>query len=219
MTARNPIPATDAIMHSGSVPLVRFWFPATFLLCLLLFLTYSPALAEEYLLYQPNPVESDASPQPGEGVLVKKITIRRGATLSALSRQFSGKGAYFPQILLFNKIRNPNLIYAGQDLLVPLSKTLPSQKLQLPSSGMPAKSSARSAARFQKRAISKKSAKKKVPSAERQLYAQATALFAQGNYRKALDGFDRFLEKYPNSTLVPEAILYRGDCFLRLSGS
>jgi len=205
--------------QSGIAPLVWIWFPATFLLCLLFFLTCSPAFAGEYLLYQPNPVESDASPQPGEGVLVKKITVRRGDTLSALSRQFSGKATYFPQILLFNKIRNPNLIYADQELLVPLSRPLPAQKLRLPASGMPAKSRARSATRNQTQAILKNSVKKEVPSAERQLYAQAEAFFAQGRYHEALDGFNLFLKEYPHSSLVPEAILYRGDCFLRLSGS
>lgn len=219
MTASKNIPATDAMTQSGIVPLVWIWFPATFLLCVLFSLPCSPVLAGEYLLYQPNPVESDASPQPGEGVLVKKITVRRGDTLSALSRQFSGKGTYFPQILLFNKIRNPNLIYADQELLVPLSRPLSSKKSRLPASGMPAKSRVRSATRNQTRAIYKNGVKKEVSSAERQLYGQAEALFAQGKYREALDGFNHFLKEYPHSSLVPEAILYRGDCFLRLSGS
>ncbi|WP_298433675.1 LysM peptidoglycan-binding domain-containing protein [Geobacter sp.] len=76
--------------------------------------------AEEYLLYTPEPSEGKRPADPDEGVLVKRITIRRGDTLYALSRKYGGKGGYYPQILLFNLIKNPDLIYAGNKLLVPL---------------------------------------------------------------------------------------------------
>lgn len=80
----------------------------------------APATGAEYLRYAPEP--SDGKPQagPDEGVLVKRITIEKGDTLYSLSRKFSGKGTYFSQILLFNEIANPDLIYAGKGLLVPL---------------------------------------------------------------------------------------------------
>ncbi|AJE04458.1 LysM peptidoglycan-binding domain-containing protein [Geobacter pickeringii] len=76
--------------------------------------------AEEYLLYSPEASEGKRPAGPDEGVLVKSITIRKGDTLYSLSRKYGGKGGYYPQILLFNLIKNPDLIYAGNKLLVPL---------------------------------------------------------------------------------------------------
>ncbi len=219
MTARKNIPETDAMVQSGIASLVRFWFPATILLGLVLFVPYSLALADDYLLYLPNSVEKAVPPLPGEGVLVKKITIKWGDTLTTLSRQFSGKGSYFSQILLFNKIRNPDLIFAGQELLVPLSEPHSLKKQLLPTRVPPVKSRTHAATRYQNRAIPKDTGESEVSSAERQLYEQAAASFAKGKYREALDGFNSFLERYPHSTLAPDASLYRGDCFLRLSGT
>ena len=74
----------------------------------------------EYLRYAPQPSEGKPLSGPDEGILVKRITIEKGDTLYSLSRKYSGKGTYFSQILLFNEIDNPNLIYAGKGLLVPL---------------------------------------------------------------------------------------------------
>lgn len=74
----------------------------------------------EYLRYAPEPSDGKPLSGPEEGVLVKRITIEKGDTLYGLSRKYSGKGTYFSQILLFNEIANPNLIYAGHKLLVPL---------------------------------------------------------------------------------------------------
>jgi TolA-binding protein len=218
MIVRKNNPETDALNQTGIVPLLLFRFPVFFFLCLLLFLTCSSAMAGEYLLYQPNPAESEVPPLPGEGVLVKKIIIKRGDTLSALSRQFSGKGNYFPQILLFNKIRNPNLIYAGKELLVPLSESHSLQKPLLPTKDLSDETAAQNATRSKPGASSKKSNRNHVASAERHLYAQSAAFFAQGKYREALQGFNRFLKLYPHSSLAPDASLYRGDCFLKMSG-
>ncbi len=56
------------------------------------------------------------------GILVQEIEVRKGDTLYDLSRKFSGHGMYFPQILLFNSIKNPNLIRTGDTLRIPVSK-------------------------------------------------------------------------------------------------
>ncbi|MRR38685.1 LysM peptidoglycan-binding domain-containing protein, partial [bacterium] len=80
----------------------------------------APASGAEYLRYAPEPADGKPLRGPDEGVLVKRITIEKGDTLYSLSRKFSGKGTYFSQILLFNEIENPDLIYAGKGLLVPL---------------------------------------------------------------------------------------------------
>ena len=80
-----------------------------------------PAWSQQYFLYAPQPVES-AENVPGQnGILVQEIEIRKGDTLSAISRKITGHGMYYPQILLFNSIKNPNLIYAGTTLKVPVT--------------------------------------------------------------------------------------------------
>ncbi|RNC72299.1 MAG: LysM peptidoglycan-binding domain-containing protein [Desulfuromonadales bacterium] len=79
-----------------------------------------PAVGADYLLYAPEKSDGKAPSGPNEGVLVKSITIQRGDTLYSLSRKYSGKGTYYPQILLFNEIVNPDMIYAGNKIMVPL---------------------------------------------------------------------------------------------------
>ena len=156
-------------------------------------MTVPASSAEEYSLFLPAPVEIDKITPPASGILVKKITIKRGDNLTALSRKYSGKGGYYPQILLFNKIRNPNLIYTGRPLLVPVSFDREVKKIKS----------------FQTQ---------QGPSAEELLYANSRNLFDSGEYRAALAGFTRFLSDYPHSSLAADAALYRADCLLRLSG-
>ena len=79
-----------------------------------------PARGQQFLLYTPQPSTSGQTPSQ-DGILVQEIEIQKGDTLSALSRKFSGRGMYYPQILLFNSIKNPNLIYTGDTLRIPLS--------------------------------------------------------------------------------------------------
>lgn len=86
----------------------------------LIICTSLPASAQQYLLYKPQPAPSGIDTAAQDGILVQEIEIRKGDTLYDLSRKFSGRGMYFPQILLFNSIKNPNLIYAGDSLKVPL---------------------------------------------------------------------------------------------------
>lgn len=81
-----------------------------------------PAWGEQYLLYSPHPVTPGQSATLQEGILVREIEIQNGDTLSALSRKFSGRAMYFPQILLFNSIKNPDLIYSGSTLKVPVTQ-------------------------------------------------------------------------------------------------
>src|SRR6185369_7058551 len=88
---------------------------------LLLFSLVSPALGQEYLLYSPKPLAPEETAQAKDGVLVREVPVQSGDTLSGISRRFSGHGSYYPQILLFNDIKNPNLIYAGDTLKVPVT--------------------------------------------------------------------------------------------------
>lgn len=51
----------------------------------------------------------------------KTYTVKRGDTLWGIAKQFYGNGAKYPSIFNANrgKIKNPNLIYPGQVLIVP----------------------------------------------------------------------------------------------------
>ncbi len=101
-----------------------------------------PAWGQQYLLYTPQVVTSGQIPPSQGGIIVQEIEIQKGDTLSKISRKFSGRGMYFPQILLFNSIKNPNLIYAGKMLKVPVTtnRTIDSEVKDTPPPGASHKS-------------------------------------------------------------------------------
>lgn len=173
----------------------------------------------DYYLYVPHEVKKAKIPAGESGVLVKEVVIRRGETLSGLSRRYSGRSSWYPQILLFNKIKNPNRIYAGHTIRVPVRKEgaagsfveteramepvpLPrTETSTIPSPG---------------------AAEKKAPTAgqkpgEQRLYDSSMSLFNSGKYRQALTAFDRFLTSYPDSPFAPEVSLRRAEAYLKLS--
>jgi len=179
----------------------------------------SPAFAtEEYYLYKPEKVQSPRIPKPGDALLTRTITVQSGDTLKRLSRKYSGRGAFFPQILLFNRIKNPDLIYAGDRLRVPvtlaagLSGATVNEKrakaqAEKPGAGKNASAHAR---------------QRKAPAASEKagerLFRHGVTAFATGHYRKALAIFNRYLAAYPNSPDAAEAALYRAECYMKLSG-
>lgn len=81
-----------------------------------------PAWGEQYLLYSPQTITAEQKSTIQDGILVQEIEIKKGDTLYDLSHKFNGHGMYFSQILLFNSIKNPNLIYTGDKLRVPVSQ-------------------------------------------------------------------------------------------------
>lgn len=81
-----------------------------------------PVWGQQYFLYTPQPASSDQKTSTKDGVLVKEVEVRKGDTLYDLSHKYSGRGMYYPQILLFNSIKNPNLIYSGDMLKVPVTQ-------------------------------------------------------------------------------------------------
>jgi len=213
-------------------------------LCLLLF-SLLPLVAEssEYMLFSPRPIEGELlMPERGKGVLVKRITIQRGDTLSQISRDFSGKGSYFPQILLFNDITNPDRIFAGKELMVPVSKQTALSESSAPRGQVspPVKKSAVSktarakqsapkttapAVKHQRPGADKPAAKKQVPDStqlryqdEQDSYSKALNAYRREEHEQALALFSRFLERYPSSPLAPDASLYKAECLLKLAG-
>ena len=183
----------------------------------------------DYFLYAPQPAGSGASIGTGEdGVVVKEITIRKGDTLSAISRAFSGRASYFPQILLFNQISDPDLIYAGRTLRVPVAHAAAKQKgravLQAPvRQEAPPVIDYRRPAEQQMDLVVPAPAPAveptEVPDAkgEQGLYEKAVKAYRGKTCADALPFLDSFLTQYPASSLAPDVALLRADCHLRLS--
>lgn len=191
----------------------------------------APSHGEDYLLYAPKPASGDQLPaSPEQGVLVRRVTIKRGDTLSGLSRQHTGVASWFPQALLFNTISNPDLIYTGDSLLIPVR---PGQRKSVKK---PAKAKAKAKAKASSRpaasrpSLRQKSAAPSAPVAgpvkaetrpalaeEQQLYQQAKRAYLVADYTKSLELFGAFLRRYPQSPLAADASLYQADSLLRLS--
>ena len=197
------------------------------------------AYAEDYLLYTPQKVEKSEPPaSPRDGVLVQSRVIRKGDTLSRLSKEMTGKGSYYPQILLFNKIADPDLIYAGDTLLVPVSAkaAIPKGKARVrharrkavaapvaSTSGTETKSAVVTEPPAQPLKPAATSAShpapaKPVVSAEQRAYDQAKGLFAKKKYARAAEQFEKFLTTYPNSPKAPDAALYKAECYEKMAG-
>ena len=212
----------------------------------LLVLALVPAAqgAGEFYLYEPKPVDKPADlAEPGDGVLVRSITIKRGDTLSALSRRYSGKGSYFPQILLFNEIVNPNLIYAGKELKVPVTTESGLKRGDEATAGTREPAAKRKKSRKTAvtstqpvTAVPRKTEKVATPPApvtraaetaappavqsstpEQKLYEKAIAEYRASQYGRAQQTFASFLDRYPSSPLAPDAALYKAECLLKQS--
>jgi len=199
------------------------------------------AQGSEYMLFSPRSVEGEVHmPERGKEVLVKQITIKKGDTLSQLSRDFSGKGSYFSQILLFNNINDPDRIFAGKKLLVPIS--IETARSKSPDTGESISRSVNKGSVAKsgptKTAVVKPAApaneirpvsaakvakeKKLMPEELADKKAQDSYLLAidayrEGKYQESLLLFSSFLELYPSSSLAADASLYKAESLLKLS--
>lgn len=196
--------------------------------------------ANEYNLYTPHKVASGQAPSsPEEGVLTRTITIKRGDTLWGLSRKYTGMGSYYPQILPFNMIDNPDLIYAGASLQVPVARGTSAVESAKPAKAPKGTKAGHTSTHHKKtqrkdagRAVAvpapavvapaAPAARKVSPAAASESgsqrdYQRAVTIYKKGEYREALDAFDTFLARHPDSPLAPDATLYRADCYMKLS--
>jgi TolA-binding protein len=188
---------------------------ARILLTLLLLLAAVPASAADGdLIYRPEPSAGAVPSTPEEGILVRTIVIRRGDTLSRLAKRYAGKGYFYPQILLFNRIDNPNLIYAGDTLRVPTNQPSPKTETLPPPS---ARHSRQEQPERKPADATPAQRQQVVTTAGQQLFVQGMAQFRTGRYRAALALFDRYLREYPDSPHAADATFYRGECYLNLS--
>ena len=211
-----------------------------------LFAGVTPGWSQQFYLYAPKPVAAEEKFQKKDGVLVQEVPVKKGDTLSGISRKFSGHGSYFPQILLFNEIKDPNKIYTGHVLKIPVSRSgvtgqaaNPRVQSQVP--GVPSAapvSDSSSGVRKQGAAVKKKKrnmkhkasapaithaeSAKQLPTAvaatsEQRLFELAIKAYRLDDYRTAVELFDRFLAEHPASALAADASLYKAECYLKQS--
>jgi len=212
-------------------------------LALVLLAGATPGWSQQQYLYAPKPVAAEEKVRKQDGVLVQEVPVRKGDTLYRISRRFSGHGSYFPQILLFNEIKDPNRIYAGNVLRIPVSRSgvtgqaantqQQRQAAEVPPAAQLSKSSAGdlekgTAAVEKKRGRKHAHARKYAKSArqpaaaasaasEQRLFERAIKAYRRDDYRRALKLFDRFLAAYPASALAADASLYKAECYLKQS--
>lgn len=193
--------------------------------CLLATLLTADLARGDFLLYEPKPAAGDQVPaSPDQGVLVRTVTVKRGDTLANIARKHIGRAGWFSQVLLFNSIKNPDLIYVGDKLLVPV----PPGRAAV---GKAKAASVRKHAGGQKRHGARRAVVRRLGAAkpeasrlrpatpdEQGRYQQARRSYLDGNYQQSLDLFTSFLREYPRSTLSADAALYRADSLLRLAG-
>ena len=67
-------------------------------------------------------VSVDGVKSPPQEAKVEYYVIEKGDTLSAIAKQFLGKASDYPKIFEANRevIKDPNLIYPGQKIRIPL---------------------------------------------------------------------------------------------------
>lgn len=197
---------------------------------LALLLIASTAMSQQYYLYSPKAASAEAKINKADGeILVSEIVIKKGDTLSGISRKFSGKGSYYPQILLFNDIKNPNLIRTGNLLRVPVKKELAGAAESKSTVKLTSKVSSpkiqTEKAKPQSGSVSESKASVKADkpvaaaqsSVEQQLFEQAFGAYNTGDCRAAIAKFDQILTANPNSPFAADASLYKADCLLKLS--
>jgi LysM repeat protein len=205
----------------------------------------TPGRSQQYYLYAPTAIATGEKVQKTEGVLVQEVSVKKGDTLYGISRTFSGHGIYYPQILLFNDLKDPNKIYPGNVLKIPVSRSgvtgqvanpqLQSQILGAPSAGLvtdiPARDLKKDTAVAEKKrdlkhkavapAITQaKSAKQPAvvaATSEQKQFERAIKTYRQEDYRTAVELFDRFLADYPSSALAADASLYKAESYLKQS--
>jgi len=200
----------------------------------------APGWSQQQYLYAPKAVNAGEKVQKKDGVLVREVEVRKGDTLFGISRRFSGHGTYYPQILLFNEIKDPNLIYPGNLLRIPVSRNSAPERAAKPGlqgraaeappaepvAAVPAVDTKHAAAEDTKRELKHAAAAPSrgarqpaaAASSEQLLFERAIKAYRHEDLRTALELFDRFLDEYPSSALAADASLYKAECYLKQSG-
>lgn len=174
-----------------------------------------PAWCDQFYLYSPRAVEAAAVNRAPSEILVREILVQKGDTLYGLSRRFSGHGAHYPQILLFNDIKDPDKIYAGSTLRLPVTST--ASPADAPALPQPKPAAAAPAAPKPVKAPAPAAVKGEAPASQK-LYEQAIKAYRRNDCPAALELFDRFLALDPSSPLAADVGLYKAECYLKQAG-
>ena len=224
------------LINSGTGIDMRLLILNIFLLFSFFAVTSVAAWGEDYL-YLPQPVtRGEQDPSRKDGVLVRELVVKKRDTLSGISKKTSGKGFYYPQILLFNNIKNPHLIHPGDILRVPVAsrgkasgraaEKVSASALPLPTSGKRTEKAYVTSVSPPAKQLTVKSADTPEVSfaeqisigyEEQSLYAKALASAKKGACRESVEMFNQFIRLYPKSALLPEATLNRAECYLNMS--
>lgn len=187
--------------------------------------------AGEYLIHRVPLDGSASSSVHGDEWIVQEITIEKGTTLWKFSRTYLGRGYFYPHLLAYNDIANPNRIYEGKTILVPVAKVRDYQKrnelqgktwsvnftdLALESaSRAPVK---KLAVRLpsKKEHVKLESSRDRAVSEQRE-FDRAKAEFEAGKYKEAARLFEGFASHHPRSSLKAEALFYAAEAQLKAS--
>lgn len=186
-------------------------------------MTASAVVAGDYLLYTPQKTDRQIAPaNPADGVLVQPIVVRQGDTLKKIAKRYIGRGSYFPQILLFNQITNPDLIHTGRSILVPVSE----KERTAHRSTVKKRAGKRRGKIVRNKEVGARTTISAAPPVfagesaapgDRMLFEKGFAAYRKGDYRKAIERFDLLTSRYPQSIFAPDAALYRAESYLKLS--
>ncbi len=66
---------------------------------------------------------------PGVGIEIITHYVREGDTLSKIAKRYLGIASAFPNLALYNRIKNPDLIYPGEVVRVPQMRILPQKEV------------------------------------------------------------------------------------------
>lgn len=201
-----------------------------FVLAVLLMLPFRGE-AGEYLIHRVPLDGSASSTVSGDEWIVQEVTIEKGTTLWKFSRNYLGKGHYYPHFLAYNDIANPNRIYEGKTLLVPVAKVrdyqrrneLQGKTWSVSFIGLALESASRapvkkSAVRLpsRKEQVRPESSRDRAVSEQRE-FDRAKAEFEAGRYGEAARLFEGFASHHPHSGLKAEALFYAAEAQLKAS--
>jgi len=185
-------------------------------------LAQGAAGAEEFL-YAPKPPTGGQASSPAKRVLVRRVTVKRGDTLKKLSKEHIGEASSFPQLLLLNNVKNPDLLQPGETLLIPVSRSHRASAKKAAKATRGTKGKRRHAHRSP--SLSRQPLPEQVkstapaPATDEQVsYRRAQRAYQAGDYQTSLELYDDFLRRFPHSELAADASLNQANCYLGLSG-
>jgi len=166
---------------------------------------------EVLLIPVPGTADLSAGLKPAsQGITVlSRMTIRKGDSLWRIARRTLGRGDYYPLLLAFNAIQNPDLIYEGRSLLLPAGTLDRHPALASRLSGKTA------TIVFPPPAASTQVEPKAAPpDNEDKAEVQAIVeLASKGDCAGVIAAADRYLARHPRSSRRAAVLLHQAECY------